>query len=257
MTRPKHIREPSSLKVSRLSQNSILDRSFVPGSYARATAIAVALAFLVPGCEMDQASTALRVVHVCGESGFRAGTPVDSRRIISTIAFPEEDSGIVGDGFPLYRLPTKGRLRIDLPNPSTKSILMAYAGVGTFQANAICGNAKIRPGTRVWLGGYSADSCEKSATEFLISRPTIVSAVVIQRPDVAPFRNYESYIWISAPSGDYRAFVGGPVAIDRAGKPGGICGVIAIQFQGNQKVHSGHATIGVQPIQELLDSIIE
>jgi hypothetical protein len=150
----------------------------------------------------------LQIAHVVSESAFLSGFPVDPYRVITHRQSAEPFGVVVVDGFPMRVAPTTGS---DHDRSSRRDQAWCVVFGRGFRAhpNQIDPKQDLRVGDSILVGGHFVpDNLEP--TEYSDVPSTVIvgrlAALASAHPADAP-----TY-WVLVPAGDYRGFLGGPVA---------------------------------------------
>lgn len=208
----------------------------------------------VSTCQTPRANEAqvIRVVRVRTDSTIRAGTPVAPYCVLTTVDW--EDAfmpGIVAAGSPL-------QLHHDIisvpqifpPNKAHFPMLAAYVGAPVYHANRIGpANLKLVAGQTVLMAGYGIEHSDYNDATIWEAPAHIITAKVIQPPT----GQSHELVWLSAPTGDYCGFRGGPVAVESAVGDAEVIGVILFQLPAvDTALSPSHAIIAARMIPATL-----
>lgn len=202
----------------------------------------------VSGSERDQPC----VVHVCGDSGLRAGTPIDNFRVLTTIYLADTTvPAIAVDGQPMMFTIPNGTTMAALRRkpigefPFLQCVSVAYRA---FDHSAFQADATIDSGQRITVSGYFNKKPSMDARDFLRLTPSHVEVSLANGPDVETMGPSNPILWLSAPDGDYAAFSGGPVAVWSANERPTVVAIILFQDKRPHADSVSRVLLAAQPI---------
>jgi len=182
--------------------------------------------------------SALVVLHVTGESGLRAGTPIARRTFATLVDSPDyEPWTVIVEGAPapsnhfnhhtFYRAPG--------PSDAVPRLAVFHDNHQPHLANLVCADSALEPGQCVQIAGFPQPAAGTTPAQSL-SAPAAEQPATVLAPDQLPpglpsAATDEHLIWLLAPPGDYSAFRGGPVAVIRPGQPPCVAALVFNQVQ--------------------------
>ncbi len=199
----------------------------------------------------------LRLVHVCSESGMRAGFPIDAYRVLSTMSWNDAIPGATADGLPLQHTAYPGQPIVyggrDPAKPPELALLVSASRC--FSPSApVSGEAPPVVGTPVTIAGYFLPTRNMAPTDFWRVPASLIPARVVRPPAPHSAGEWETdeAIWIEAPPGDYRGFRGGPVLVS---KPGARAVIVAVITDCAVVGHSDKAILSARLIPSSLSKV--
>ncbi len=227
-------------------------------------------ACLLAGCAAQTASyqprpdpttpdSALVVLHVTGESGLRAGTPIERRDFATLVDSPDyEPWAVIVEGAPAPFGFTNHKAFFKAPGRADEvpRLDVFHDNRRPHLANTFCADASLEPGQCVRIAGFAPPATDTTPSQSLSAPASEQSATVIGPDQLPPGLLSapidEHLIWLLAPPGDYRAFRGGPVAVIRPGEPPCIAALIFNQIQNDP---ARGAILSALPLNRLIHPV--
>ncbi len=181
--------------------------------------------------------SALVVLHVTGESGLRAGTPLGWQQFAATVEPADaEQYGIIVEGAPAPTSMLDRGIRIARPKYEDIAPLHIYHdNHGLHLSNQPCTEYNLDPGQCVQIAGFLPPASDQSVAASLTAPPVEISALILSAEQIPtglhPHPKTPDVIYLAAPPGDYRAFRGGPVALVRPGDAPCLIAIVVEQLQ--------------------------
>jgi len=171
----------------------------------------------------------LAVVRVCAESGFRAGTPIGSKQILTVVRIEDTAvDGVVVEGLPFFRGLCLRPHPFESIGASEEEARVAWhSGNAALRKNKL--SDCVPPvGATVLIGGFTPGESESLPSTRWKQAPVIVEATVVRTDQARATRPSACCALIAAPKADYSGFVGGPVAV-RDGDSAKLWGIVVGQ----------------------------
>lgn len=202
----------------------------------------------------DAKKHSLQVVHVCGQRSLRAGTPIGGGLIVSLLESSDLDPGdLVVDAAPAVLTPLGRNVR--RPD-SAQDARLGYVRVFNDNTRSHphdepCSSQSLLPGQPVCVAGFVLSDEYRAMPKFLTAAAVEVSGMIIARGSSESDSGEMSLIWVSVPSGDYSAFIGGPVAIQQGTRERCVFAIVVFQ-ELNSRGDAGGAILAALPLNKIL-----
>lgn len=184
----------------------------------------------------------LSAVMVRTEFAVRAGTPVSPSAVLSILQPQERGmSGVVINGYPGRWSGIPGQALASQPAGSYPRLELFWCGAAAFPSDDLSCQRGPAPGDFAWIAGFLLPADESNLSNIWHTPLSVVRARFIERPHTAPPYLENDTVWLIAPPGEYRGFLGGPVGLEVA--PGRMCAVAVVVAE--QKGDDPQASVAI------------